>query len=91
MELTELLSSLHLRKAIAAVNRTVISGLERHSCLSAAGSTGSGEELAGSAGSVLASVTASLAALGLILEAALCVEFLLSCGENEFSSAFLAN
>ncbi len=91
MSLLRSLSSLHLCKAIAAVNRTIISGLERHSCLAAAGSAGSSEELTGSAGSVLASVTASLAALGLVLEAALCVKFLFAGGENKLSTALFAN
>ena len=39
----------------------------------------------------LASVTAGLAALGLILEASLRVELLLTGGEHEFGAAFLAN
>ncbi len=91
MGIAELLSFLHLCKAIAAVNRTIVSGLEGNSCLAAASSAGSGEELTGSAGSVLASITASLAALGLILEAALCVEFLFAGGENKLSTALFAN
>ena len=91
MSKLKLLSSLHLCKAIAAVNRTIVSGLERHLCLAAAGSAGSGEELTGSASGVLASVTAALATLGLILEAALCIEFLFAGGENKFSTALFAN
>ena len=49
------------------------------------------EVLTGAAGGVLAGVAAGLAALGLILEAALCVEFLLAGGENEFVAALFAN
>ena len=78
-------------EALAAVNRTIGLGLEGNLCLAAAGSTNSGEVLSGTAGSSLASVTAGLAALGLVLEAALCVEFLLTSSENEFVSALFAN
>ena len=81
----------HLSEALAAEHRTVGLGLEGHLCLAAAASAGSSEELTGAAGSVLASVTASLAALGLVLEAALSVEFLLTGGENELVAALFAN
>ena len=80
----------HLCEAIAAVDRSVRLGLEGNSRLAAAGSAGGYEILTRSAGSVLTSVTAGLAALGLILEAALGIEFLLASGENEFSAAFFA-
>lgn len=40
---------------------------------------------------VLASLSAGLAALGLIHKAFFSVEFLLSCGKNEFFAAILAN
>ena len=86
----KLLSSSDLCEALAAVYGAVGLRLERNTSFVAAHSAGSGEVLSGSSGSVLASVTASLAALGLILEAALCIEFLLTCGEDEFISAFLA-
>ena len=81
----------HLSEALAAENGTVGLGLEGNLCLATATSAGSGEELTGATGSVLASVTASLAALGLVLEAALSVEFLLTGGENEFVAALFAN
>ena len=81
----------HLSEALAAENGTIGLGLEGHLSLAAATCAGSGEELTGTAGSVLASVTASLAALGLVLEAALCVELLLTSGENEFVAALFAN
>ena len=81
----------HLSEALAAENGTIGLGLEGNLCFAAAACAGSGEELTGTAGSVLASVTASLAALGLILETALCVEFLLTSGENEFVAALFAN
>ena len=83
--------STHLSEALAAENGTVGLGLEGNLGLAAATGTGSGEELTGATSGVLASVTASLAALGLILETALCVEFLLTGGENEFVAALFAN
>ena len=58
--------------------------------LAAAGGAGSGEVLTGAAGGVLAGVTAGLAALGLVLEAALRVELLLTGGENELVAALFA-
>ena len=57
----------------------------------AAACASSSEELTGATGIVLASITAGLAALGLILEAALCVELLLTGGEHELLAALLAN
>ena len=81
----------HLSEALAAENGAVGLGLEGNLCLTTATCASSSEELTGAAGSVLASVTASLAALGLVLEAALCVEFLLTGGESEFVAALFAN
>ena len=81
----------HLSEALAAENGTIGLGLEGHLGLAAAACTGSGEELTGTTSVVLASVTAGLAALGLILEAALCVELLLTGGEHELLAAILAN
>jgi hypothetical protein len=81
----------HLGEALAAEHGTVGLGLEGNLSLAAATGAGSGEELTGSAGSVLAGVTASLAALGLILEAALCVESLLTGGEHELVAALFAH
>ena len=91
VQLQQLAVSAHLSEALAAENGTIGLGLEGNLSLAAATCAGSGEELTGTAGSVLASVTASLAALGLVLEAALCVEFLLTGGENEFVAALFAN
>ena len=81
----------HLSEALAAEHGTVRLGLEGNLGLAAATGAGSGEELTGATGGVLASVTASLAALGLVLEAALSVEFLLTSGENELIAALFAN
>ena len=60
-------------------------------CLTTATGAGSSEEFTGATSVVLASVTACLAALGLVLEATLSVEFLLTGGENEFVAALFAN
>ena len=49
-----------------------------------------GEIFPGAAGSGLAGIPASLAALRLILEASLCIEFLLSSGEHELVAALFA-
>ena len=87
----ELAVSLHLSEALAAENGTVGLGLEGNLSLAAAACAGSGEELTGTAGSVLASVTAVLAALGLVLEATLSVESLLTSGENELVAALFAS
>ena len=81
----------HLSEALAAEYGTVGLRLEGNLCLAAAACAGSGEELTGATSVVLASVTASLAALGLVLEAALCVEFLLTSGESEFLATLFAN
>ena len=81
----------HLSEALAAVDGAIGLGLEGNLCLAAACCADSGKELTGTTGSVLASVTAGLAALGLILEATLCVEFLLTGGENELFTTLFAN
>jgi len=86
-----LLVRLDLGEAIAAVYGPVRLGLKRHPSLAAAGSAHSREELTGAASGVLASVTAGLAALGLILEAALSIELLLTGGENKLFTALLAH
>ena len=89
--LFELAFAAHLSEALAAEYGTVGLGLEGNLCLAAAACAGSGEELTGATSVVLASVTASLAALGLVLEAALCVELLLTGGEHELVAALFAN
>ena len=68
----------HLGEAVAAIDGTVRLGLEGHLGLAAAGSADSGEVLTGATGRVLAGITAGLAALGLVLEAALGIELLLT-------------
>ena len=80
----------HLSEALAAEYGAVGLGLEGNLCLTAATCASCSEELTGT-GIVLASITAGLAALGLVLEATLCVELLLTGGENEFVAALFAN
>ena len=89
--IAESLGGLHLCKAVAAVHRTIVSGLEGHAGFAAAGSAGGCEKLTGTTGGVLAGITAGLAALGLVLEALLRIELLLAGGENEFIPALFAN
>ena len=81
----------HDREAIAAVNGAIGLGLEGYAGFLAAASANGGEILAGTSGSVLAGVTAGLAALRLILEASLCVELLLASGEHELVTTLFAN
>ena len=81
----------HLSEALAAVYGTVGLGLEGNLCNTTAAGANGVVQHAGSAGIVLASVTAISAALGLVLETLLSVEFLLTCGENEFIAALFAN
>jgi len=81
----------HLGEALAAVHGTVRLRLEGHAGFAAAGGADSGEILPGTAGRVLAGVTAGLAPLGLVLEAALGIELLLAGGEHELLAALLAN
>ena len=81
----------HLGEAIAAINGTVGLGLKRHLGLAAASRANSGEILAGTAGSVLASVAAGLAALGLVLETALSIKLLLTGGEHELIATLFAH
>ena len=81
----------HLGEAVAAIDRTVRLGLEGHLGLAAAGSADSGEVLTGATGRVLAGVTAGLAALGLVLEAALGIELLLTGGKGKLVDALFAD
>ena len=81
----------HLSEALAAENGTVGLGLEGNLCFAAAASAGSSEELTGAAGCILAGITALLASLGLVLEAALSIESLLTGGEHELIAAIFAH
>ena len=81
---------LHSGIALAAVNRSVVGRLERNFRFLAALSASRGEELFLGLSGVLSGIAARLAALRLVLETALSVEFLLTGGENEFLSAIFA-
>ena len=83
--------SLHASEAVAAVDGTIRLRLKGNTSFAAAGSAGRGEVLSGATGRGLAGITASLAALGLVLEASFCVEFLLTGGENEFLATFFTD
>jgi hypothetical protein len=79
-------------KAVAAVDGTVAAGLERNlAFLAALGADCIVHHALGTSSDTLAGCTAGSAALGLVLEAALCVELLLTGGENELVAAICAN
>ena len=78
-----------LCEALAAVNRSVLAGLERNASLAAAACTYGSEHFLG--GLVLSGIAAVLASLGLVLESLFCVELLLACCEYELVTAVLAN
>jgi hypothetical protein len=80
----------HLGEAVATIDGTVRLRLEGNLRLATAGSTHGSEVLTGAAGGVLAGVTAGLAALGLVLEATLSVELLLTGGEGKLVAALFA-
>ena len=86
-----LLLLLQCCKALAAVYRSVAGGLEGNLSFLAASCANSGEELSLRLSGVLSCIAASFASLGLVLEALLCIEFLLACGENKFSAAILTD
>ncbi len=79
----------HSSKAFAAVNRSVIAGLERNFCFLATVCTNSCKEFSCSLACVLSCVTASFASLRFILKSACFVEFLFTGGENKFLAAVL--
>jgi hypothetical protein len=80
-----------LCKALAAIDRTIRLRLKGNSGLATAHSAGSSEVLTGSTGRSLTGIPTRLAALRLILEAPLSIEFLLASGEHKFLTAFFAN
>jgi hypothetical protein len=81
----------HASEAVRAVNGAIGLRLEGNLCLSTAGCANSSEILSGAALCVLASVTASLATLGLVLEAALSIELLLTGSKGKLSAALFTN
>ena len=84
-----------IAEAVAAVDRTIVAGLKGHFAGLAALSAHGVKHLTGGvvvgAGDAFAGITAGFAALGLIGEAFLSIELLLTGGENEFLSAILAD
>ena len=81
----------HSCKALTAVNRAIRLRLKRNSGFAATCSAHSCEELTRATCSIFAGITASLAALGLILEAAFSIELLLAGSEYELFSTLFAN
>ena len=77
-------------KALAAVNSLALGRIERHLALLAAISADCIEHLSCTLHAVLASIAAGLASLGLVLEALLCIELLLTGSEHEVVAAILA-
>ena len=81
----------HLSEAIAAVDRSVGLGLKGNPSFAAASGANGRKILAGAAGSVFAGIAAGFAALGLILETALCVKLLFTDGKYKFLTALFAH
>jgi hypothetical protein len=80
----------HFSIAVAAINRSVVAGLERNLRFFSASCACGREELTGGLGRIFLCVAAGLASLRLVLEALFSIEFLFSGCENEFRSAILA-
>jgi hypothetical protein len=80
----------HFCVAVAAINRSVVAGLEGNLCFFATTSASSGEKFSCGLACVLLSGTAGFASLGFVLETFFCVKFLFTCGEYEFVAAILA-
>lgn len=85
-----LVAFLHSGKAIAAINGTIAGGLEGNLCFLTAVCASGGEIFLRLSCGVLSCVAASFASLGLVLETFLSVEFLFTCGENEFLATVFA-
>ena len=88
--ITVLLSRALSLEALAAINGSVAGRLERELCLTAALAASSDKVLALSSLAVLLLVAASLATLGLVLEALLSVESLFAGCKYELRSAISA-
>ena len=80
-----------LCKALAAVNRSVLTRLKGNLCNSTAGIAGCFKPLTLATGCVLACITACLATLGFVNETFLSIEFLFTGCENEFVATFLTD
>ena len=91
LKVKELFLAFHFCIALAAINRTILPGFERNFCFAAAGSAGGGVHFFLGFDFVFACIAALFATLGLVNEAALCIEFLFAGGESELFSAFFAH
>jgi len=80
-----------LCKALAAIDGTIGLGLKGDLRLAAAAGAHCGKILPGTAGSGLTGFPAGLAPLGLILEAPLSIELLLTGGKHELLATFFAH
>lgn len=80
---------LHLSETLTAVNRSVLSWLERNNSLAAARSTSCCISLSFRLCSSLSCISASFTSLWLVYETFLSIELLLACCENELVSALL--
>ncbi len=76
--------------AFAAIDGSVVLGLERNFCFLAAACTDCSEKFFLRSGCALSCISAVLASLRFVLEALLCIEFLLTSRENKLSAAFFA-
>jgi hypothetical protein len=77
-------------EAIAAVNRTVFSGLEGNLRLAAATGADGREHFSLVCAAIFSGLTAGLASLGLIRKALFRVEFLFAGGEDKLAAALFA-
>ena len=80
----------HFSIAVAAINRSVVAGLEGNLSFLAATCASGGEKFSCGLAGVLLSGTAGFASQGFVLKTFFCVEFLFTCGEYEFVTAILA-
>lgn len=80
-----------LLEALAAINGSVIAGLERNLCGLSTFRTNRIKHLTLAATLILAGSTASLAANGFILESFFRIELLLSCGKDELRATIFAH
>ena len=84
------LSGTSCGEAFAAVHGLSIRRIERNLAVLATLSANGGEHFSRASCTVLACITASLASLGLVVEALLSIELLLTGGEHEIIAAVLA-
>lgn len=81
----------HLGEALAAIDRTVLTGSERNLGFLTTSSAGSSEHFTLRLCGVLTGITAGFASLGLVYETLGSIKFLLAGGEYKFSATFFAD